>query len=93
MTIDKNRVVLAGLITIAALFLHGCASTDTETDAVTTAAPVAVESDDVSETVRIIDRLDKAGCDFAGVNIIRGEVRKYHGEIHVSCRENPSVIY
>jgi hypothetical protein len=78
-------------------FLQGCSALGLTQDAAsspteptieyrTKTVTVEVPSDDEATTVRLIQVLDAAGCDFAGVQITEGTNRKNSSTLTVGCK-------
>jgi hypothetical protein len=92
MTIDAKRVGLATIVFAGALFLHGCAGRTIEPATIDAtpeeSTPVTIDKSrpDPSVTIRLIDRLDAAGCDFTGVTITEGVHRKQSLTTQILCR-------
>ncbi len=91
---QHKRILPTVAIVGAALYLSGCAALGLEpiTDSAPEAAPKVVTitrtvtkpSEDT--TVRLIEVLDAAGCDFRGVAISEGAARKGSSTLQVQCK-------
>ena len=94
MNLDPKTVGLTIVLFIGAMFLQGCSAfgevqeaTPAETpNVVTITKTVEVAKPSEKTTVRLLEVLDAAGCDFQGVQITEDKVRKGSSTLTVACK-------
>ena len=90
-----SHLLLAAAVVGTIIVLTGCSTPQEVQDSpspepapiVTVPAPAPI-----TEVGDLIEQLDQAGCDFAGVEITRSTVRKGSGTISITCGV-PAEVY